>query len=112
MHRCLIVILLALASTSAVLAQTTRPIPEIRKALLISMDGGRPDLLLRAEAPNIRALYQRGTFTFWARSTPQSITLPTHVSMLTGVRPEAHAILWNGDLPLKEPVYPRVPTLF
>jgi arylsulfatase A-like enzyme len=48
----------------------------------------------------------------WARSTAVSITLPTHVSLLTGVEPIAHGIMWNGDLPLSQPVYPRVPTLF
>jgi phosphopentomutase len=32
--------------------------------------------------------------------------------MLTGVTPERHAILWNGDLPLSQPVYPTAPTIF
>ena len=32
--------------------------------------------------------------------------------MLTGVVPNRHAILWNGDLETVQPVYPRVPTLF
>jgi len=93
-------------------AQTTRPIPQVDHVLIISIDGLRPDVLLRADAPHIHQLCHEGTFTFWARSTPASITLPTHVSMLTGVTPEKHAILWNGDLPLSEPVYPTAPTIF
>ncbi len=57
-------------------------------------------------------MMDRGSFTMWAKTTPQSITLPSHVSMLTGVTPEAHGILWNSELPLTQPVYPNSPTLF
>ena len=87
-------------------------IPGIDHVLIISVDGLRPDLLLRGDTPNMHHLYQTGAFTFWARTTAVSITLPSHVSMLTGVVPEVHAISWNADLPFKEPVYPAVPTLF
>jgi arylsulfatase A-like enzyme len=69
-------------------------------------------VLLRADTPRIRQLMSDGSFTMWARSTAVSITLPTHVSLLTGVEPIVHGIMWNGDLPLSEPVYPKVPTLF
>ena len=66
-----------------------------------------------AETPNMHRMFQNGSFTFWAKTTAQSITLPSHVrSMLTGVTPEVHAILWNSDLPFSQPVYPAVPTLF
>lgn len=78
----------------------------------MSIDGLRPDLVLRADAPTLRGLMRRGSFTLWARTTPQSITLPSHVSMLTGVSPDTHGIQWNGDLPLARPVYPASPTLF
>lgn len=91
-------------------AQTTQP--DDRHVLLISVDGLRPDLFLRAETPNLRSLYLNGSFSFWAKTTVASITLPSHVSMLTGVAPDGHGILWNGDLPFSKPVYPNVPTLF
>lgn len=89
-----------------------RPVPQIHKALVVSIDGLRPDLLLLARTPNIRALIARGAYSMWARTTPNAITLPSHVSMMTGVTPRRHEIEWNRDLPLKQPVYPRVPTLF
>ena len=89
-----------------------RPTPVIRHVLIVSIDGLRPDVLLRADTPFIRRLWTTGSFTFWARTTPASITLPSHVSMLTGVSPEAHGVMWNADLPLAEPVYPAVPTIF
>ena len=88
------------------------PIPDIERVLIISVDGLRPDVLMRADTPNMHRLIEHGAFTFWARTTAQGITLPSHVSMLTGVTPEAHAILWNAELRFKEPVYPDVPTLF
>src|SRR5438105_2434135 len=55
-----------------------RPIPEIERAVVISIDGCRPDVLLRANTPNVHRLFESGTFTFWARTTEMSITLPSH----------------------------------
>lgn len=89
-----------------------RPDPAIQRALVVSIDGLRPDVLLRANTPVLHGLYQSGSFTFWARTTGFAITLPSHTSMLTGVTPIRHQIEWNADLPLKYPIYPRVMTLF
>jgi predicted AlkP superfamily pyrophosphatase or phosphodiesterase len=91
---------------------TTRPIPAIRHVLIISIDGLRPDLLLRANTPVIHGLLDSASFSFWARTTAESITLPSHTSMLTGVVPIKHGIQWNTDLPLIHPVYPLFPTIF
>ena len=105
-------ILLIAVFVRSVAAQTTRPVPAIERVLIISIDGCRPDLLLRADTPTIHALLPKASFTFWARTTDESITLPSHVSMLTGVPPSKHEIVWNTDLPLSRPVYPAYPTLF
>jgi predicted AlkP superfamily pyrophosphatase or phosphodiesterase len=94
------------------LRPATRPIPQIRRALIISVDGLRPDLLTRAETPTIHNLIRSGSFTLWARTTAVAITLPSHMSMLTGVTPQRHQIEWNRDLPLSKPVYPTGRTLF
>ncbi len=80
--------------------------------LVISIDGGRPDLLLRAGMPNLRRLMREGSYSMWAKTTAQAVTLPSHVSMLTGVSPNVHQIFWHTDLPLKEMVYPKAATLF
>jgi hypothetical protein len=97
-------------------AQSTRPdqrtVEAIQKALIISVDGLRPDLALRANTPNIHALFNQGSYSFWARTTAESVTLPSHTSMLTGVVPIKHTIQWNSDLPLEHPVYPAFPTIF
>lgn len=80
-----------------------------RRVLVISVDGLRPDLLLRAPAPNMRSMLRDGSFTFWALTTKESYTLPSHVSMLTGVIPDRHGVTWNDHI---EEAYPNVPTLF
>jgi predicted AlkP superfamily pyrophosphatase or phosphodiesterase len=108
-----LVFLISVLCLSAIArGQTTRPVPAISHVVIISIDGCRPDLLLRADTPVIHSLLPRASFTFWARTTAESITLPSHTSMLTGVVPIKHTIQWNMDLPLEHPVYPAYPTLF
>lgn len=88
-----------------------RPIAAIEHVMILSVDGLRPDVLLLGHAPTFRSLIQRGAYTFWAKTTAVSVTLPSHVSMLTGVTPGRHGITWNQTLPFSEPVYPNVPTI-
>ncbi len=68
-----------------------------RRAMLVTIDGLRPDLALRADMPALRGLMARGAYTFWAHTSPLSITLPSHATMLTGVPPAKHGITWNDD---------------
>lgn len=83
-----------------------------RHVLLVSADGLRPDVALRADMPVLRALMARGSFTMWAVTTDLAVTLPSHVSMLTGVPPPAHGITYNHDTRPGEPAEPAWPTLF
>ena len=106
-----LICLTVLFASSTVFAQTS-PTTRPARVLIVSIDGLRPDVALRANTPNIHQLMKSGSFSFWARTTPLAITLPSHVSMLTGVIPRKHEIEWNKDLPLREPVYPNFPTLF
>lgn len=81
------------------------------RVLIISIDGCRPDVALRADMPNLRALMREGSFTFWATTIPAAITLPSHTSMLTGVTIERHGVTENDDDAIVDtPV--RAPTLF
>jgi predicted AlkP superfamily pyrophosphatase or phosphodiesterase len=86
-----------------------RPVEAIQRVLIISIDGLRPDLLLRAYMPRVRALCTAGCYTFWAETVPEAYTLPCHVSMLTGASSEKHGITWNNYI---EESYSNVPTLF
>jgi len=87
-----------------------RPRPAISRALIVSVDGLRPDLIDLAHATEMRRLMKHGTFTLWARTTDVAVTLPSHVSMLTGVTPSKHGVTWNSER--RPPVYPAWPTLF
>jgi predicted AlkP superfamily pyrophosphatase or phosphodiesterase len=88
-----------------------RPIPAIEHVVIISIDGLRPDRALTANMPALRTMLRDGAYTFWAKTTAVSITLPSHTSMVTGVIPVKHGIHWNEDLPFAKPYYPKVPTV-
>src|SRR5262249_39131957 len=90
-------------------AAAGRPVEAIDRVLLISIDGLRPDVLLRAFTPRIRALCAGGSYTFWAETTHEAYTLPCHVTMLTGAPSEKHGVTWNQYI---EDSYPNVPTRF
>src|SRR5262249_1988393 len=77
--------------------------------MIISVDGLRADLLLRAAAPNMRRLMKEGSYTFWARTVPEALTLPAHLSMLTGVSPQRHEVTWNAHI---EQAFSAAPTIF
>lgn len=82
------------------------------RVLIVSIDGLRPDVAMRANMPQLRRLCANGAFTFWARTTEVSITLPSHTSMLTGVVEGRHEIWWNQDIPKSYIHHPAVPSIF
>lgn len=83
------------------------------RVLIVSVDGLRPDLALRANCPTLRSLMMRGSFTFWAQTTPAGKTLPSHTSMLTGREIEDHGISWNTKPPEGiNYLYAKTPTIF
>jgi predicted AlkP superfamily pyrophosphatase or phosphodiesterase len=110
------VVLFATVATSRAqqpvpVAMPARPIPAVEHVVIISIDGLRPDCALRADMPVLRGMLKDGAFTFWAKTTAVAITLPSHVSMVTGVTPQKHGIHWNEELPLSAAYYPKVPTV-
>jgi predicted AlkP superfamily pyrophosphatase or phosphodiesterase len=111
MRRCLCLLALALLAQGCG-RPATQAKPTVQHVLIVSIDGLRPDMLLRANTPIIRGLMRSGCYTMWARTTEVSITLPSHVSMLTGVTPERHAIWWNIEVDKEYLRYPAVPTIF
>lgn len=82
--------------------------PLTDRVLIISVDGLGPAELQRSPVPQIRGLMSRGASTLRALTTETVKTLPSHVSMLTGVTPEKHGITWNDAFRS----YPKSPTLF
>ena len=69
--------------------------PGIDHVVIISIDGLRPDALFLAITPNLDELIIRGAYCPEAQTVKISITLPSHASMLSGMAPEKHGILWG-----------------
>lgn len=84
--------------------------PPLPKVVLISIDGLRADALAKAQAPEIRKLMARGVYTLRGRTILPAMTLPAHTSMLTGLDPSVHRILWDDYRPEKGTI--DRPTIF
>ncbi|HVQ30864.1 MAG TPA: tetratricopeptide repeat protein [Vicinamibacteria bacterium] len=90
--------LLALLAPWLVLS-CSRPRPAVRNVLLISIDTLRADHLgaygfPRPTSPSIDALAREGV-VFTGAHTPVPMTLPAHVSLLTGTLPPTHGLRDN-----------------
>lgn len=84
--------------------------PRAEHVFIISIDGGKPAVIAESEAPTLKKIAAEGAVTWQASTIFPSITLPSHTSMLTGVGPDKHQILWNSYTPIKGLV--KVPTVF
>lgn len=104
--------LLAAALAFVASVAPVAPAHATRRVVIVSFDGLRPDVALRAEVPALRSLMARGSFTMYAMTTDVAITLPSHASMLTGVPPEQHGIRYNSDPLPGQRKSPAWPTLF
>ena len=82
--------------------------------VVVSWDGAKPSILKRlleeGRLPTLKGLLDEGCYTFEAQTIHPSSTLPSHVSMLTGLEPAAHGVTWNSYKP--ERGYVPVPTVF
>ncbi len=67
----------------------------IQHVIIISVDGMRPDAMELAVTPNIDKLMATGAYSRSAQTVCNSITLISHASMLSGVLPEKHGIVWG-----------------
>jgi arylsulfatase A-like enzyme len=63
--------------------------------VIVSVDGLRPDALALAYTPTLDGLIAAGAYHPAAQTLSLSITLPSHASMLGGMTPEKHGILWG-----------------
>ncbi|MBX9722657.1 MAG: alkaline phosphatase family protein [Candidatus Obscuribacterales bacterium] len=77
---------------------------------IISFDGGKPTVMQESKMPTLQAELKHAAYTWHAQTIVPSLTLPSHTSMLTGVKPDKHHILWNDWEPLRGLV--KVPTIF
>lgn len=84
--------------------------PRVEHVFIISFDQGAPENLAKSEMPELKRLAREGARTWEAYTIVPSLTLPSHVSMLTGVGIQKHQILWNEFQPEKGLL--KVPTIF
>jgi len=83
---------------------------QVQNVFIISFDQGDPDLIQQSEMPVFHQMAAEGAHSWNAFTIVPSLTLPSHTSMLTGVGPQSHQILWNDYQPDKGVV--KVPTIF
>lgn len=78
---------------------TPLPFPAVKRVLIISLDGFRPDTIELAPMPFLQELLKTSAYTLKAQTIYPSSTLPSHASMLLGVCPAKHGVDWNDDQP-------------
>src|SRR5688500_17801956 len=66
-----------------------------RNVVVISVDGLRPDAIGEYGAATLQRRMREGGYSVSASTIFPSKTLPSHTSMLTGLPPEQHGVLWN-----------------
>lgn len=74
------------------------------KAILVMIDGLRPDAIAAAGCTTLTGLQQRGASTLTARSVMPSITLPCHMSIFHSVPPTRHGVVTNDWMPMARPL--------
>jgi hypothetical protein len=89
----------ATASPSPTGTPAQTPVPQARRALILSIDGLRPDAISLAPMPHLLALMQSGAYSLAAQTVYPSVTLISHASMLTGMCPSKHGVYWNDYIP-------------
>ena len=77
---------------------------EMSKVILISIDGMRPDGLLKCGNGFVEEFKKKTSYTFCAKTVYPSITLPCHLSMFHSVPPERHGTLSNDYVVPVRPV--------
>lgn len=93
-----------------VLAPAPPPPIMVKRVVIISEDGMRPDVLTEALAPRHVAFMKEGAIAHHAETIPESDTLPSHASMLSGVGATAHGLWWNSYQSARGFIH--VPTIF
>ena len=76
----------------------------MKKVILVSIDGMRPDGFLGCGNPFARELMARGSYALDAQTVTPSVTLPCHMSMFHSVTPQRHGITTNTYIPMVRPL--------
>jgi hypothetical protein len=85
----------AVLLSSALGAPRARAADRLRVYVLV-VDGTRPDEITPVLTPRLHGLKSEGTWFASARSLPVMETIPNHVMMMTGVRPDRSGVPANS----------------
>src|SRR5512145_2884187 len=124
-RRLFIATALAAALAATALGQAPKTKAGTNHVVIISLDGFPASAFEdpRLPLPNLRRLAARGAVAKGMRPVNPSVTWPNHTTMVTGVHPAKHGVIFNGVL-VREPGMPartewrdkkemvRVPTLY
>lgn len=78
-----------------------------KKALLIGLDGARPDSILAAKTPNLDKLASKGVFNWEAQTEIQCNSGACWTSLLTGVHAEKHKV-FTADFSTRDLQYKSI----
>lgn len=124
-RRLFVIWALTVALAATALGQAPKTKPGTNHVVIISLDGFPASAFEdpRLPLPNLRRLAARGAVAKGMRPVNPSVTWPNHTTMVTGVHPAKHGVIFNGVL-VREPGMPartewrdkkemvRVPTLY
>ena len=79
-----------------------------RHVVLITIDGFPAEMMSdpKTPIPRIRELAREGVVAEGMRVSTPSVTWPNHTTLVTGVHPDKHSVLYNGVLTRKGPGEP------
>jgi len=107
---CFTVLFTAVSVPQLSTPQPQRPADRSNHVVIISLDGF-PGWALddpRLPVPALRRLAARGAVAKGMRPVNPSVTWPNHTTMVTGVTPAKHGVLFNGVLVREPGVPPRI----
>ncbi|MBI2487866.1 MAG: alkaline phosphatase family protein [Deltaproteobacteria bacterium] len=73
----------------------------VKYAVVITIDGLRPDAISKSNSPNINSFMKQGSYTFEACTVIPPRTLPAHTSLVTGLDTKKHKQklnFWNPSM--------------
>ncbi|WP_343693036.1 ectonucleotide pyrophosphatase/phosphodiesterase [Chitinophaga sp.] len=70
---------------------------QVKYVVLVSVDGFRPDFYMDASwpAPNMQQMMHTGVYAEGVRGIFPTVTYPSHTTLITGVMPAKHGIVYN-----------------
>lgn len=86
------------------------PHRKVEHVFIISFDQTSPSDVAASDMPLFKKMASEGSRATEAYTIVPSLTLPSHVSMLTGVGPQKHQVIWNTYQPEKGGL--PIPTVF